>query len=196
AADPPPLRDMAVRRAAARQRGDLIHLLFQHLPDLPPERRASAGAALAQARYGGLDADVRAEALEGALRLLGDARWASLFSQEARAEVDIAGKVEVGGRLVDVAGRIDRLLISPDAVTILDYKTGQPPSDLGSVARSHLRQLAVYRALVMDLYPERHVRTAILWTAAPEIVVLEPEALKSALRELTLEQPHPGKLAP
>ncbi|MGL4241471.1 MAG: double-strand break repair helicase AddA, partial [Beijerinckiaceae bacterium] len=49
AADPPPLRDMAVRRSAARQRGDLIHLLFQHLPDLPPERRASAGAALAQA---------------------------------------------------------------------------------------------------------------------------------------------------
>jgi ATP-dependent helicase/nuclease subunit A len=94
--------------------------------------------------------------------------------------------VPVGGKPVEVAGRIDRLLIAPDAVTVLDYKTGRPPADLTEVSGSHLRQLAVYRALVMDLYPERRVRTAILWTAVPEIAVLGDDALAGALERLAL----------
>jgi ATP-dependent helicase/nuclease subunit A len=174
------------RRFAARLRGDLIHLLFQHLPDVAAERRRSVGAALAAARFGGLPEEARAEALESVLRITDDPRWADLFSQEARAEADIAGRVSVGGRLLEVAGRIDRLLIAPDIVTVLDYKTGRPPEDLALVTGGHLRQLAVYRALAQDLYPGRTVRAAVLWTAVPAIVALDDAALDRALAALAL----------
>jgi ATP-dependent helicase/nuclease subunit A len=186
AAEPPPLRETMSRRFAARLRGDLIHLLFQHLPDVAAERRRSVGAALAAARFGGLPEEARAEALESVLRITDDPRWADLFSQEARAEADIAGRVSVGGRLLEVAGRIDRLLIAPDIVTVLDYKTGRPPEDLALVTGGHLRQLAVYRALAQDLYPGRTVRAAVLWTAVPAIVALDDAALDRALAALAL----------
>jgi ATP-dependent helicase/nuclease subunit A len=184
AAEPPPLREATARRSLARQRGDLIHLLLQHLPDLPTERRATAGAALAAARGSGLDADMRAEALASALALIADPRWAALFAPGARAEAEIAGKVPLNGRFVEVAGRIDRLAIAPDRVIVLDYKTGRMPRDPRVVSESHLRQLAVYRALAQDLYPGRRVETAILWTAGPEIVVLEEAALDAAMARM------------
>jgi ATP-dependent helicase/nuclease subunit A len=78
------------------------------------------------------------------------------------------------------------LLTAPDHLTVLDFKTGRPPADLHDASEGHLRQLAVYRALAQDLYPDRPVDAAILWTAAPDIVVLEQAALDGALARLTL----------
>jgi ATP-dependent helicase/nuclease subunit A len=163
-------------------RGDLIHLLLQRLPALPADQRARAGAALAATS--GLDGTHRAEALATALELMQAPRWAALFSGEARAEVDIAGRIPVAGRMEDVAGRIDRLLITPQRVTVLDYKTGRPPQHLTNVPKNHLRQMAAYRALVQDLYPDREVETAILWTAIPTIAILAAAELDRALLEL------------
>lgn len=184
AAEPAPLRENLARRSAQRLRGDLVHLLFQHLPDLPADRRAAAGAALAAARFGGLDAEMREAAVAGVLGILDDPRWASLFGREARTEVDIAGKIMVAGRLIEAAGRIDRLLIAPGQVMVLDYKTGRPPARLAEVSEGHLRQLAVYRALARDLYPDRTVETAILWTEVPAVAVLDDAALDAAMQRI------------
>jgi ATP-dependent helicase/nuclease subunit A len=186
AAEPPPLREATARRSAQRLRGDLMHLLFQHLPDTPPDRRAATGAALARARYGALGEAVREEALQSVLDLLGQPRWAALFGREARAEVEIAGRIAIGGESLEVAGRIDRLLIARDRVTVLDFKTGRPPANLCDASEGHLRQLAVYRALAQDLYPDRPVEAAILWTATPDIAVLEDAALDGALARISL----------
>jgi ATP-dependent helicase/nuclease subunit A len=58
------------------------------------------------------------------------------------------------------------------------------PRDPRAMPEGHLRQLAVYRALARDLYPDRRVETAILWTAGPEIVVLEGAALDAAIAQV------------
>ncbi len=184
AAEPPPIRDAAIDRSARRLRGDLMHLLLQHLPDVSAARRADVGAALALARYGALSQEVRDEALAAVLALLADPRWAPLFGQDARVEVEIAGRITIGGRQVEVAGRIDRLLIGDDAVTVLDYKTGRPPGDLSAMPEGNLRQMAAYRELARDLHPDRPVRAAILWTAAPAIAVIPDERLDDALARI------------
>jgi ATP-dependent helicase/nuclease subunit A len=184
AAEPPPAGDFAVDRSARRLRGDLMHLLLQHLPNVPDERRANVGAALARARYGGLPPDMREEALSAVMALLDDSRWAALLGRNARVEVEIAGRIPIDGRSVEVAGRIDRLLVGEDTVTILDYKTGRAPADPAATAESHLRQMAVYRALVRDLHPGRPVRTAILWTSVPAIAVIPDARLDAALARI------------
>ncbi len=107
AADPPPLRDGLTARATARLRGELIHLLLQHLPGVPGERREAAARTLAAARYPALTEGDRAEAVGAALALMADPRCAALFAGEARAEVEIAGKIRIGGAFAEVAGRID-----------------------------------------------------------------------------------------
>lgn len=182
AADGQPRTETPGRKSSARLRGDLIHLLLQRLPALPPDRRARAGTALAT--NSGLDEAERDEAVQTALDLMVRPEWASLFSAEARAEVEIAGRISVAGRTENVSGRIDRLLITPDRIVVLDYKTGRPPQNPGNVPVSHLRQMAVYRALASDLYPDRTVEAAILWTAVPAIARLEPAALDEALHAL------------
>ncbi len=186
AADPPPLRDGLTARAAARLRGELTHLLLQHLPAVPERRRQASAQALAIARYPALtDAD-RTEAITAALALMADASCAALFTGEARSEVEIAGKVRIGGAMAEVAGRIDRLSIAPDRVMLMDFKTSRPPRDPAAVPDSHLKQLAIYRALLADLYPERKVEALVVWTALPRAVTIPAHQLEEALAAITL----------
>ncbi len=186
AAEPPPQRDGTTAAADARLRGDLIHHLLQHLPDVPPGERATVGARLAFARFPALGEGVAREALAAAIALMADLRFSLLFSGTARTEVDIAGVVSIGGKQAEVAGRIDRLVITKDQVILIDYKTGRPPRDPSDVPDTHLRQLAVYEALLCDLYPDRTILTAVVWTAIPEIAVVTAQTLADSLASITL----------
>ena len=61
-----------------------------------------------------------------------------------------------------ISGQIDRLVVLPDRVLIVDYKTLRPPpADPESVPPAYLRQLAAYRAAVQAIYPGHAVDAAI-----------------------------------
>ncbi|MFM9974445.1 MAG: 3'-5' exonuclease, partial [Beijerinckiaceae bacterium] len=186
AAEPPALRETATARINARLRGDLIHHLLQHLPDLAAEKRSPVARALATARFPALPEAAVGEAIHSTLTLMADSRLAILFSGEARTEVDIAGRITIDGNDLDVAGRMDRLAITPERVMLVDYKTGRPPRDTDDVPKSHLAQIAVYDALLRDLYPGRTVEAAIVWTALPAIAIIPPEKLAQALATIKL----------
>jgi ATP-dependent helicase/nuclease subunit A len=186
AAEPPAVGEVLTARATARLRGELVHHLLQHLPDLPPERRGEAAIRLAAARFPALDEAARAEAIGAAQALMADPFCAPLFDGEARAEVEIAGKIRIGGRAAEVAGRIDRLAIRPDRVVLMDFKTGRPPRDPADVPERHLKQLAIYQALLADLYPGRAIEAAVVWTALPAAVAIPRERLAEAMAAITL----------
>jgi ATP-dependent helicase/nuclease subunit A len=159
-AAPSPL--LAAGRGAARTRGDVTHALFQLLPALDPAARATAAAAYARAH--GAGADVAQEVLG----VIQDPRFADVFGPGSLAEVAVAGTLPDGRAL---SGRIDRLLVEPGRVTIVDFKTGRPPGDSGP-APLYKRQMAAYAALVSQLYPGRAVRCVLLYTQGPEWVEL------------------------
>jgi ATP-dependent helicase/nuclease subunit A len=186
AAEPPPLREALTVKATARLRGDLIHHLLQHLPEVSHERRETVAEQLAAARFPALDTETVTNAVSSTMQMLNDARFADLFTGDARAEVDIAGRVVVDGKSVEVAGRMDRLSITPDRVTLVDFKTGRPPRNPEDVPEHHLQQLAIYDALLRDLYPGREVQSAVIWTALPAIVILHPEKLALAMTNINL----------
>ena len=168
--DPPP---DAVARAAA-ERGRLTHALFERLPPVAPGRRAEA-ADRWLARAGGLnDAGARAAIIANVLRVLDDARFAPLFGAEALAEAPIAAVL--GNGLV-VSGKVDRLLIEPERVRIIDFKTGRRlPKALDAIPSYHLRQMAAYAAALGVIFPEKAVEAALLYAAGPVLFAL-PEAL-------------------
>jgi ATP-dependent helicase/nuclease subunit A len=184
AAEPLPLREHMTPQTQARQRGQLIHHLLQHVPAVEPARRQAVADRLAAARFAGLADSIRTEAIAATLGLIADPRFATLFGSDAKAEVDIAGKIEIDGALRDVAGRIDRLSLSPTEVVLVDFKTGHPPRDITDVPENHLRQLAVYQALLRDIYPDRRVTAAVIWTNLPAIAVLSEDRLTSALASI------------
>ena len=164
-----------------------MHRLLQSLPDVAAEGRRDA-ALRYLARNAGDWTEADREALaERMLALIGDPRFAPVFASGSRAEVSIAGRLERPGRTPAlVSGQIDRLVVTPAEVLIVDYKTNHaPPATEAEAPSGYVRQLALYRAVLQKLYPQLPVRAALLWTETPELMEISTPALDAATGNLS-----------
>jgi ATP-dependent helicase/nuclease subunit A len=170
-------------RARALQRGTLVHRLLQSLPDIAPERRRDAALGYLARNAGGWSDGECAALAESVLALIGNPLFAPVFASGSRAEVSIAGRLDRPGRPAAlVSGQIDRLVVTPTEVLIVDFKTNLAPPSLPAGAPSaYVRQLALYRAILQKLYPQRLVRAALLWTETPELMEIPAPALDAQL---------------
>ena len=104
----------------------------------------------------------------------------------AIAEQAIAGVV--GG--VAVAGQIDRLAVTAEAIVFVDFKTNRmPPRSPERTPLAYLRQMAAYQALLRRLWPDREIRAALVWTETCSVTWLRADLLDS---HLTFVGEHPG----
>ena len=158
----------------AAARGVLLHKLLERLPELPvAERKAAAEAWLAK-NGGDFAAPERADMVRSALAVLAEPAWAELFAPGGLAEVPIAATV--GGQVV--VGTIDRMVILPDRIRLIDFKTARrPPESLDVVPVAILRQMAAYAAALEAAYPGRRIEAALLYTQTPRLIALPEELL-------------------
>ena len=169
-------------RELALLRGSLVHRLLQSLPDIPAARRRKVADDYFVRAGGKLPAEERARLGEQVMRVLDNAGFHELFASGSRAEVPIIGMLDLGGEMVPIAGQVDRLSVTQGAVLIGDFKTNRPPPGrIEEVPPSYVRQLALYRAVLTNLYPDRPVRAALIWTEAPDLMELSAEVLNRAL---------------
>ena len=160
-------------------RGRLIHRLLQLLPEMPDAARAAACRRFLARPIHGLSPEQQAEIGDNVMAVLNEPRFAAIFGPGSRAEVPIAGMLATGApaRRV-VAGQVDRLLVTDDAVWIVDYKSHrQPPANAADVAVTYLRQMAAYQALLHQIYPTKSIHCALLWTEGPVLMQLDAQAL-------------------
>ncbi|MGB3807414.1 MAG: double-strand break repair helicase AddA [Erythrobacter sp.] len=170
-ADPPLSAEHA---AIAARRGTLLHRLLERLPELLPTERADAARAWLERQADDLDNEVREEMVAQAIGVLDHSDFAAIFGPEALAEVPLAATV----RDIVVAGTADRLLVTDDTVTVVDFKTTRrPPTSLDSVPGDTRRQMAAYVAALAAIYPGREIRAALLYTHAPILIELPGETL-------------------
>ena len=174
------------QRARALQRGTLVHRLLQSLPDIAAQRRREAALAYLARNADGWTEEERQALAESTLALIADARFAPVFAPGSRAEVSIVGRLErPGGRPALVSGQIDRLVVTDSEVLIVDFKTNHaPPSRPDEAPRGYVRQLALYRAVLAKLYPQRVVRAALLWTETAELMEISAPALEAELASI------------
>ncbi|MDJ1158900.1 double-strand break repair helicase AddA [Chelatococcus sp. SYSU_G07232] len=176
--------------AEARRIGTLVHALVEHLPGVPPEGRAAAALAYVAARGARLAGEQQARIVADALALLAEPELAALFGPAGRAEVPIAGTLALPGGEVPVSGQIDRLAVLAEAVLVADFKTtAAAPCDVADLRREHVAQLSAYRALLMQLYPDRPVRAFLVFTAGPRVFEIAPDVLDEALLALAGRRP-------
>ncbi len=175
--------ETALSRARALQRGTLVHRLLQSLPELSPERRRDAATGYLACNADGWTEDERTALAQSVLGLIEDPRFGPVFAPGSRAEVSIVGRLQRPGQAKAlVSGQIDRLVVTAGEVLIVDYKTNHDPPRLAAEAPSgYVRQLALYRAVLARLYPERPVRAALLWTETPELMEISAPALDAQL---------------
>jgi len=173
-------------RIKALARGTLMHRLLQALPAIAPERRQEA-AHRHLARAAALFPAPEREDMIAQVRLvLEDERFRDLFGAHSRAEVPVVGRLTVSGRTISVVGQVDRLAVTAGGVLIADYKTNRPaPRRAEDVPPGYVKQLALYRAVLRLIYPDRPVRTALIWTDVPDLMEISADALDRALATLT-----------
>jgi ATP-dependent helicase/nuclease subunit A len=111
-----------------------------------------------------------------------------LFAAGSKAEVPVAGKVHHAGRQIDVVGQIDRIAESATEVLIADFKTGEP-QELDATPQAYLVQMALYRAALAPLWPQKRLRMMLIWTYGPKIVELTDVVLHQALATLERQIP-------
>ena len=94
---------------------------------------------------------------------------APLFGENSLAEAPIAATLP-DGRVV--AGTVDRLLVEPTQVSVIDFKTGRLPDSDAQIPASHRAQMAAYAEALSVIFPGRSIRSALLYTGGPRLFEL------------------------
>jgi ATP-dependent helicase/nuclease subunit A len=69
-------------------------------------------------------------------------------------------------------------LIREDEVIVIDFNTGRRvPATIEAVSKHHKAQMAAYAALLTNIFPDRTVRAALLYTNGPALIELPPYVL-------------------
>jgi ATP-dependent helicase/nuclease subunit A len=150
-----------------------VHKLLQLLPDLPLEARAAALARYLR-RIEDLEPTLVEHIRDNVMAVLGHPELQVAFGPGSRAEQAICGVI--GG--IPIAGQIDRVAVTADQILLLDYKTSRrPPAFAAETPVAYLRQMAAYRELLRQIYPNRPIKAALVWTETGKVTWLETAVL-------------------
>jgi ATP-dependent helicase/nuclease subunit A len=173
-----PTRKPSSFDAEAAKRGIATHKLVELMVDAEPAERREVGLRVAESLT------LEPELALHVAQVLAKPELAVFLEEAGQSEVTIEGRVPGLGHIV---GRIDRLVILPDEIYLLDYKTDrQPPATLANT-HPYVRQMARYGAALQAAYPRHRLKAALLWTQTGDITWLEPELLSRATDQLWQE---------
>lgn len=162
-------------------RGSMIHLLLEHLPGAPADRRAEIGRGLLAGLSDAAEADTLVAQV---LDLLDTPSLAAIFAPGALTEVDVSASLpSLSGQRV--RGTIDRLIVHDDHVLVVDYKTNRlVPNTPANVPLGLLRQMGAYHQALTQVFPAHRIDTAILWTETAQLMHLPADLVRAALNEV------------
>jgi ATP-dependent helicase/nuclease subunit A len=138
-----------------------------------------------------LDDDEAATAAAAeAVRVRREMSFAHLFAPGSQGEVPIRGRIHWRGDEIELLARIDRVVVEPDRVLIVEFKTDRRVPAIGAkVSTGYVTQLALYARAARSIFPNRPIEAAILWTAEPRLDTIPSSFLEAAEAEL---DPLPG----
>ncbi len=150
------------------RRGNVTHTLLQFLPSLNRAEWERAAAHYVSGQD--LSPAIQAEIVSETMAILNDPAFTAVFGPGSMAEVPITALIDK----TLISGQIDRLLVTPDSILIVDYKTNRPaPTDVKDVPALYRTQLRAYRDTLAKIYPGRTIRCALLWTDGPRMMEIE-----------------------
>ncbi len=164
--------------AAALRRGRQLHLLLEHLPGWPEATWPERAHDLIAGGPDPADAAAAEDLLAEARGVLTAPELAFLFGPDALAEIDVTAPWGQERLL----GTIDRLIIEPERVLAVDYKSNRiVPQTPATVPDGLLRQMGAYAHALGQVFPGRRVDTALLWTRSARLMPLPDRLLRDAL---------------
>ncbi len=170
----------------ARARGVRIHRLLELVK---PQNSEAEIARLLAVIAPDWDEKIRSNVVREVVALLRAESW--IWEYPSHAEATICGTLNIGGQALAIGGQIDRLVETDDAIIVLDYKTGTHiPACAAEISENYRLQLKAYQALVAPLYPDKTIRTAIVWTAKPLLMWCDDVVAATAWpNQFVIQQP-------
>ena len=157
---------------AAMLFGSQVHILLEHMPSHPQSNWDHIAPQILSAA--GYDPDP--DAIHQAKSVITAPALQFLFAPNVLAEVAISAPLDQLGP-APIYGIIDRLVVTDDQVQIIDFKSNSTiPATAAEIPLGILRQMAAYGLAVQAIYPDRHVRCAIVWTANATVMEI-PQTL-------------------
>ena len=159
----------------AKQRGTESHLLLETLPNFPRNSWPDVAGRLLP----GVDPSNLVAEAQSCIEA-----FPSIFGSDSLAEVDVTAHLPTLDRALN--GTIDRLVVSPDRVLAVDFKTNQfAPNTPEETPEGIQRQLGAYLEALTQIYPNRQIDLAILWTATPSLMPIPHGIVREALSRAT-----------
>jgi len=163
------------------RRGRLLHRLLEFLPAYPEEEWQAIATDLLATSEDAATPEESVELLREVGPVLRNQTFAWMFSPTALAEVEIVADLpELDGK--KMRGTIDRLIVQPERVLAVDFKSNAVvPDSPDQVPLGLLRQMGAYQAGLEQIYPDRSVEVALLWTKTAALMPLERDIVRKAL---------------
>ena len=162
----------SVKSFSGVSRGRVIHKILQEIPGLAETDALKQARRLLEKNH--LDIEL-AEEIVG---LISKPETLEFFASSSQAEVSLGAILQNGQRF---AGRVDRLVIRPHDIWVLDYKTDWNVPEAISHAHPYVAQMAAYAVALRQAYPNKPIKTALLWTNARRLDWIPDEILNEAI---------------
>lgn len=161
----------------AMLRGTNLHALLQGLADLPAHDWDAKASGLLQTDNEDEIAALMSEARQ--VLTAPELKW--VFQGEALVEVPIIGHVPALGPR-PMRGQIDRVILG-DEIWALDFKSNRVvPEHLDQVPDALIGQMALYSAALSEIWPDKKIRTGLIWTATAELTEIPQDFVNSWLQ--------------
>ena len=168
----------------ARARGTLLHRLLEHLPRYPQESHRARAQYFLDRRAPAFSVAQKKELIDEALAVLALPQAEEIFGSDALTELWINADIVLpNGKPAIVQGQVDRMILRPDTLHIIDYKSGFAPQP-SLVPQAYLAQLALYREALKTLVEKRIIKCYLLWTSVPRLDEIGVPALAQAFAKL------------
>lgn len=170
-----------------RQLGTVVHNLFEFLPAVAPEAREAAARKFLAKPAWGLSEKDQEQSLKQVMSILNDPDFGAIFGPNSRAEVSITGMFEKDGKKQMMSGQIDRLVVDDKTVLIVDFKNSRKvPKNVKQVQYKYIAQMASYRLALQQIYPDKQIKCALLYTRESKLIPISGQKLAGAVRKLNL----------
>ncbi|MEP5152629.1 double-strand break repair helicase AddA [Planktotalea sp.] len=168
----------ALDEEAAKLRGTQVHLLLEHFAATPSASWKEIAEALLPET-----ANIP-ELFEEASRVVAHPDLGFLFAKGTLAEVPITAPI---AQMQDqtLYGIVDRLVITESDVWVVDFKSNiAVPQNATDCPEGVLRQMGAYLAALKQIYPDKRIRPAIVWTRNTSLMELPSDLVEQSLHRV------------
>lgn len=171
--------------ASALEYGNTVHALLQAVPMVGKEKYETVIEKYFENFGETLNSEQRQKAKLEILNLMAHPDSTMLFGENSKSEVSLNGRVKLGKKEHIIHGQIDRLVEEDEQIILADFKTNfSPPKQVVDIPSAYLAQLGLYRLLLREVYPNRLIKTYLVWTSSTDIMQVPDDLMDQQLAKL------------